>query len=119
MGVKERSLFVPSQKGLAMQEMLKGCSTFSREKEFRNFLPFPLSPDPTKQRELFMTCAHGEPVSPDLMDLMHQAAVDVWMFLLIRSPIGSLKAVRSKARKAHSRRFLEQDQRHSMQPSGS
>ena len=29
-----------------------------------------------------MTSAHGEPVSPELMQ---QAAVDVWMFLLIWS----------------------------------
>ena len=29
--------------------------------------------------ELSMTCAHGEPVSPELM---HEAAVDVWMCLL-------------------------------------
>ena len=30
-----------------------GSSTFSRGKEFRNFLPFPLSPDPTKAERAF------------------------------------------------------------------
>ena len=66
-----------------MQDMLMGCSTFSGEEEFRNLLPFPLSPDPTKaERELSMTCAHGEPVSPELM---HQAAVDVWMCRKVKS----------------------------------
>ena len=66
-----------------MQDMLKGCSTISRGKEFRNLRPFPLSPEPTKaEGELSMTCAHGEPVSPEPM---HQAAVDVWMFLLMGS----------------------------------
>ena len=56
------------------------CSPFSRGKEFRDLLPFPLSPEPTKaERELSMICAHGEPDSPELM---HEAAVDVGMFLL-------------------------------------
>ena len=48
------------RKGLGMQEMLKGCSTFSRVKEFRNLLPFPLSPHPTKaERELSMAFARA------------------------------------------------------------
>ena len=81
MGVQEPSSFVSSKKGLAMQEMLNGCSNFSRGKEFRNrLLPFRLSPEPTKaERELSMICAGGEPVSPELM---HEAAADVWKLLL-------------------------------------
>ena len=110
MGVEEPSLFVASRGGLDMQEMMKGCSTFSREKEFRNLLPFPLSPEPTKAEKELSTTAR---------ELMHQAAVDVWMFLLIWLSNGSLKAVRSKARKTHRRRFFKQHQRHSKQPSGS
>ena len=35
-------------RGLAVQEMLKSCSTFSRGQEVRDFLPCPLSPKPTK-----------------------------------------------------------------------
>ena len=101
-----------------MQEMLKGCSTFTRAEEFRNLLPFFAVARPTKvEKELSMTSAHGDPVSPQLM---HEAAVDVWMFLLIWSlSNGSSEVARSKARKAHSRRFLKQHQRRSKQPSGS
>ena len=63
-----------------MQEMLKRCSTFLRGEEVRDLLPFPLSPEPTKAEiELSMTCARAEPVSPELT---HEAAVEVWMFLL-------------------------------------
>ena len=59
-----------------------------------------------------MTCARGKPVSPEHI---HEAAVDVWMFLLIWSLNWQFEG--SEAREqAHSRRFLEQQQRHSKQP---
>ena len=81
--LKSHLCLSPRRTGLAMQDMLKGCSTFSRGEEFRNLLPFPLSPGPTKaEKELSTTSAHGDPVSPELM---HQVAVDVWMFLVIWS----------------------------------
>ena len=66
MGVEVSTLFIPSKKGFGHSGGVEGCSTFSREKEFRNLLPFPLSPEPTKaETELSMKCAHGEPISPD------------------------------------------------------
>ena len=62
-----------------MQEMLERCSTFSREEEVRDLLPFPLSPDPTKvEMDLSMTSACGELVSPEPI---HEAGVDVLVLL--------------------------------------
>ena len=61
-----------------MQEKLEAAP--SRGEEFRTLLPFPLWPEPTNAKlELPMTCAHEEPVNPEFM---HEAAADVWMFLL-------------------------------------
>ena len=72
--LKSHLCLSPRGRGLAMHEMLKRCSTLSRGGEFRNLVPFPLLPEPTNaEMELSMTCAHGEPVSPELM---HEAAVD-------------------------------------------
>ena len=52
-----------------MEEMLKRCSTFSREREGRSTRPSSLSavPRPTKAEiKLFTTCAHGQHVhAPD------------------------------------------------------
>ena len=82
MGVEEPSLFVSPQSrwfghaGNAeeVQHLLRAAE------EVRDLLPFPLSSEPTKaEMELYMTSARGEPVSPELI---HEAAVDVWMFLL-------------------------------------
>ena len=42
----------------------KMCSTFSRGEEVRDFLPFPLSPEPTKtELKLSMTCAWNLAIS--------------------------------------------------------
>ena len=49
--LKSHLCLSPGRRGLAMQEMLKGCSTFSWEKEVRNLLPIPLLPDPHQRRE--------------------------------------------------------------------
>ena len=78
--LKSHLCLSPRDGGLAMQEMLKRCSTLSREEGVRDLLPFPLSPFPTTaEMDLSMTSTHGELVSPELI---HEAAVDVWMFLL-------------------------------------
>ena len=78
MGVKEPPLLVSSKKGFGHAGNVDGMLRLLAEKEFRNFFPFRCRPTPPKQRErereLSMTCAHGEPVHPELM---HQAVVDV------------------------------------------
>ena len=109
--LKNRLCLSPRRRGLAMpmQEMLKRCSTFSREEELRNLLPFPLFPEPTNaEMELSTTCAQGEPVSPELMQEAAVGCLDV-------SPqmVGELavrRSVRSVTREGARRRHFPEHQ---------
>ena len=77
--LKSHLCLSPRRRGLAMQEMLNRCSTFWRREEVRDLLPFPVPRAHQSRDGTVHDCAHGQPVSPELI---HEAAVDVWVFLL-------------------------------------
>ena len=78
MGVKEPSLFVLWKNGFGHAGNVEGVQhLLAGRKNSVTFFPFRCRPSPPTQRELSLTCAQGEPVSPELM---HEAAVDFGCF---------------------------------------